>query len=158
MATKKKIVKKKVVNKVAKKKVLKKKGGAKKSVIRNQKASKKTSASERLTGKSSSKIAKKIPTETGSIVEQSKENVMPYEKRPTEHQRENQEKAFQTVLRKLCEQGTNGDNFRENVLNNNELENWNLSAEQKCALIAVGHASGIYTYEPASGQYCCCCC
>ena len=159
MATKKKVAKKKVANKITKKKAKKKAHPKRKSVVKRGKESIKTSTSVNSTHKSPPKDSKRTVVGIKTNVEQPKEDVMAgtYGAGSPHHQTPNQETEFQDVLRDLSDQSAAGDSYRAAVIANPKfLAGLDLSPEQQLTLIAVGHASGKYTFEPGHG-FCCCC-
>lgn len=131
----------------------------KKEKTKKEKAKKEKVASEKRTSQSPSNDTYRNETETITDDEQPKENVMapPYGEGSPSHQSADQELEFQKVLQDLCDTTEKGANFRKHVVEfPKTLEGYNLSPEQQLALIAVGHASGKYTFKPGHG-YCCCC-
>jgi len=74
-----------------------------------------------------------------------------------DHQNTDQEITFQDVLRKLCADDAAGVKFRMDVLNNDELNRYDLSPDQKVAFVKVGHAAGKYGFHPNYPGFCCCC-
>lgn len=163
---KKKVAKSKVARKeVTRKKATKRKEPEKKSVKKSRQASIITSTSVNSNYQSppndskqtAANDSKQTAAEIKPNVEQPKEDIMSngYIPGPGDpgHQTPLQEDTFQAVLRDLCNDAT----FREKVLTTDELGKYALSPEQKVALIAVGHATGKYKFDPSAGRYCCCC-
>jgi hypothetical protein len=155
-AKKKKIAKKKVANKTTKKKTVKKATPKRKPVVKRSNESIKTSTSVKSTHQSPTKDSIRTVAEIKSNVEKPTEDVMAeeiYGEGSPAHQTPANEKVFQDVLKRLCTDPA----FRKSVIDVPEvIEVFKLSPEQQLTLIAVGHASGKYTYKPGEG-FCCCC-
>ena len=160
-AAKKKVAKKKVAKKTTKKKAAKKVIPKRKPVVKRSNASIKTSTSVKSTYQSPPKDSKRTVAEIEPNVEQPKEDIMAgiYGAGSPDHQTPAQEKAFQKVMKDLCDPTQKGKDFRKKVVDDpTYLENYNLSPEQQTTLIGVGHAAGQYTFEPGHGFCCCTCC
>jgi len=142
-----------------KKKVAKKANPKRKPVVKRSKESIKTSTSVNSTYQSPPQDSKRTVAGTKTNVEQPKEDVMAgiYGAGSPPHQTPDQESEFQDVLRDLCDPSPKGNNFRKHVVDfPKTLDGYDLSPEQQLTLIAVGHATGTYTFRPGYG-FCCCC-
>lgn len=153
-AKKKKIAKKKVANKTTKKNTVKKATPKRKPVVKRSNASTKPSTLVKTAYQDPPKDSKRTEAEIKSNVEQPTEDVMSngYGEGSPAHQTVAQEDTFNRVIKRLC----TDENFRKQVVEVPEtLVGFDLSPEQQLTLIAVGHASGRYTYKAGEG-YCCC--
>ena len=156
---KKKVAKKKVAKKITKKKAKKKAPPKRKSVVKRGKESIITSTSVNSPFPSPPKDSKRTVAEIEANVEQPKEDVMAqYGAGSPAHQTPEQEEEFQKLLNDLCDPTQTGDDFRKHVIDfPKTVEGYNLSPEQQLTLIAIGHATGRYSYKPGHG-FCCCSC